>query len=132
MIGIDNPEVEKSAENPSAGYFWLNDKAIATSGNYRKFYIKDGKRFAHTISPKTGYPVEHNLLSATVFATDCTTADAYATAFMVMGKEKALQILAKSPELDAFLIYDDNGKTKTYSTENVKAWKVKINEAGIK
>ena len=127
MIGIDNPELDKNATTPSAGYFWLNDKSIATSGNYRKFYMKEGKRYAHTISPKTGYPVTHNLLSVTVFAADCTTADAYATAFMVMGKEKALNILTTSPDLDAYLIYDDNGVTKTYLTAKAKAWMVRSN-----
>ena len=125
MIGVDNPNTEEASDKPSVGYFWLNDKSIATSGNYRKFYIKDGKRFAHTINPKTGYPVEHNLLSATVFANNCTTADAYATAFMVMGKEKALKVLDNNPKLDAFLVFDEQGVTKTYITSNAKTWMVK-------
>jgi len=123
-IGIDNPEIEKNPNQRSVGSFWLNNKSIATSGNYRKFYEKNGKRYAHTINPKTGYPVEHNLLSASVFANDCTTADAYATAFMVMGKDKALEILKANPQLDAFLVYDENGMTKTFLTDNAKAWMV--------
>ncbi|MGB0523245.1 MAG: FAD:protein FMN transferase [Flammeovirgaceae bacterium] len=88
-----------------------------------KFYIKDGKRFAHTIDPTTGYPVEHSLLSASVFANDCTTADAFATAFMVMGKEKAIELLNAYPDLDAFLVYDEGGETKTYLTAGAKKWK---------
>ena len=85
----------------------VTDKAMATSGNYRRYYYKGGKRYAHTIDPKTGYPVQHNILSATVLADDCTTADAYATAFMVMGLEGAQKILERHPELMAYLIYDD-------------------------
>lgn len=126
MIGVDNPETDKASKEPSVGYFWLNNRSIATSGNYRKFYMKDGKRFAHTINPQTGYPVEHNLLSATVFAHDCTTADAYATAFMVLGLEEAQKILDADSSLDAFLVYDDQGVTKTYLTDRAKAWKVKM------
>jgi thiamine biosynthesis lipoprotein len=82
---------------------------MATSGNYRKFYYKDGKRYAHTIDPRIGTPVQHNILSATVIAKDCTTADAYATAFMVMGLEKAKAFCEKHPELDAYFICDGEG-----------------------
>ena len=82
-------------------------KAMATSGNYRNYYYKGGKRYAHTIDPKTGYPVQHNILSATVLAPDCATADAYATSFMVMGLDGAKEILERHPELMAYLIYND-------------------------
>ena len=85
----------------------VTDKAMATSGNYRNFYYKNGRRYAHTIDPKTGYPVQHSLLSATVLATTCTVADAYATSFMVMGLERAKTVLERHPELMAYLIYDD-------------------------
>ena len=85
----------------------VTDKAMATSGNYRNFYYKNGRRYAHTIDPKTGYPVQHSLLSATVLANSCTVADAYATSFMVMGRERAQQLLERHPELMAYLIYDD-------------------------
>ena len=84
----------------------VTDKAMATSGNYRNFYYKDGRRYAHTIDPKTGYPVQHSLLSATVLASSCTVADAYATSFMVMGLDRAQQLLERHPELMAYLIYD--------------------------
>jgi len=84
----------------------VTDKAMATSGNYRNFYYKDGKRYAHTIDPKTGYPVQHNILSATVLANSCAVADAYATSFMVMGLEKTKKLLERHPELMVYLIYD--------------------------
>ncbi len=84
----------------------VTDKAMATSGNYRNFYYKDGKRYAHTIDPKTGHPVQHNILSATVLANSCALADAYATSFMVLGLEKTKQLLKRHPELMVYLIYD--------------------------
>ena len=83
----------------------ITDIAMATSGNYRKFYYKDGQKYAHTIDPKTGYPVQHSLLSATVLAKDCATADAYATSFMVLGVERAKAVLEKHPELMAYFIF---------------------------
>lgn len=86
----------------------VTDKAMATSGNYRNFYYKDGKKYAHTIDPKTGYPVQHNILSATVLAKECATADAYATAFMVMGLDKARKVLDRHQELMAYFIYSDS------------------------
>lgn len=85
----------------------VTDIAMATSGNYRRFYYKDGKKFAHTIVPATGYPVQHNILSATVLAKTCATADAYATSFMVMGLDGARKVLERHPELMAYFIYDD-------------------------
>lgn len=85
--------------------------AIATSGNYRNFYIKDGKRYSHTIDPRTGYPAEQSILSATIVADDCMTADAYATAFMAMGVDTAKKIAASLPEIEYFIIYaDEEGK----------------------
>lgn len=93
----------------------VTDKAMATSGNYRNFYYKDGKKYAHTINPGTGYPVEHSLLSATVLTENCATADAYATAFMVMGLDKAKKVLERHPELKVYLIYaDEEGEIKIF------------------
>ena len=86
----------------------VTDMGMATSGNYRNFYYKGGKKFAHTIDPKTGYPVQHSILSATVLAKSCAMADAYATAFMVMGMEKAQKVLERHPELMAYFIYSDS------------------------
>jgi thiamine biosynthesis lipoprotein len=85
----------------------LSDCSMATSGNYRNFYYKDGKKYAHTIDPHTGYPVQHSLLSATVLAPNCATADAYATSFMVMGLDKARELLSRHTELMAYFIYTD-------------------------
>lgn len=85
----------------------VTNKAMATSGNYRNFYYKNGKKYAHTIDPGTGMPVQHNILSATVLADNCATADAYATAFMVMGLDKAKRILDRHTELMAYFIYSD-------------------------
>ena len=83
----------------------VTDLSMATSGNYRNFYVRGNKKYAHTIDPKTGYPVQHSLLSATVLANSCAMADAYATSFMVLGVEKAKKVLEKHPELMAYFIY---------------------------
>jgi thiamine biosynthesis lipoprotein len=97
------------------------DMAMATSGNYRNFYYKGGKKYAHTIDPKTGYPVQHSLLSATVLAKDCATADAYATSFMVLGIEKSRKILERHPELMAYFIYaDKDGKNAVWYTPSLE------------
>ena len=99
----------------------VTDKAMATSGNYRNFYYKGGKKYAHTIDPKTGYPVQHSLLSATVIARDCATADAYATSFMVMGLEKAKKFLEQHPELMAYFIYsDEKGENAVWFSPSLK------------
>ena len=82
----------------------VTDKAMATSGNYRNFYYKNGRKYAHTIDPATGYPVQHTILSSTVIADDCATADAYATAFIVMWLDKAKAVLSRHPELMAYFI----------------------------
>jgi thiamine biosynthesis lipoprotein len=97
---------------------------LATSGNYRKFYVENGQKYSHIIHPNTGYPAKHNLLSATVIADDCMTADAYATAFMVMGLEKSKQFLSKNKalNLEVHFIYDENGVWKTYTSETLKEW----------
>lgn len=94
---------------------------MATSGNYRNFYFKDGKKYAHTINPHTGYPVQHSILSATVIAPDCAIADAYATSFMVMGLDGTKEILKQRPELQAYIIYsDEKGENEIYMTEGIK------------
>ena len=99
----------------------VTDKAMATSGNYRNFYYKNGRKYAHTIDPSTGYPVQHNILSSTVIADDCATADAYATAFMVMGLEKAKTILSRHPELMAyFILASDDGTNKVWFSPSMK------------
>ena len=95
----------------------ITDHAMATSGNYRNFYYQGGRKYAHTIDPRTGYPVQHSLLSATVLAENCATADAYATSFMVLGVEGAKAVLARHPELMAYLIYtDEKGQLTTWAS----------------
>lgn len=99
----------------------VTDKAMATSGNYRNFYYQGGKKFAHTIDPKTGYPVQHSILSATVITKSCAVADAYATSFMVMGLEKAQKVLERHPELMAYFIYsDDDGDMAVWFSPSLK------------
>lgn len=121
-IGVTKP-VDDSLNNQQEIQTILNitNKAMATSGNYRKYYYKNGKKYAHTIDPKTGYPVQHNILSSTVFADNCATADAYATAFMVTGLDGAKKILAKHPELMAYFIYaDQNGKNAVWYSPKLR------------
>ena len=121
-IGINKPTDDSTNTSQEIqDVLDITDIAMATSGNYRNFYYKNGKKYAHTIDPKTGYPVQHNILSATVLAKNCATADAYATSFMVMGMEGAKQILKKHPDLCAYLIYaDENGQNKIWYSPSLK------------
>lgn len=115
-IGIDKPTTAEEGKRPLQTIVPLSGKAMATSGSYRKFIERDGKKFSHAIDPHTGYPVTHQLLSVSVIADDCTTADAYATAFLVLGLEKALP-LAQRERLPLYAIYADaDGQLHTYST----------------
>ena len=121
LIGLDKP----SDGNITPGLYRqadikLVDKALATSGNYRKFFIEDGMKYSHTIDPKTGYPVRHQLLSATIITNDCMTADALATACMVLGLEKAREMIQKIDGLEAYLVYsDEEGDFKTWFTDGM-------------
>ena len=121
-IGVTKPSDNKTDMNQEVETILnVTDKAMATSGNYRNFYYKGGKKYAHTIDPKTGYPVQHSLLSATVLAKNCATADAYATSFMVMGVEKAEALLEKHPVLMAYFIYaGPKGELKTWYSPSMK------------
>ena len=121
-IGINKPIEDSLSQNQELQTILaLTNAGLATSGNYRNFYYKDGKKYAHTIDPRIGYPVQHNILSATVVAKDCATADAYATSFMVLGLDSAKAICERHPELDAFFIYaTPEGKTDTYFTEGMR------------
>lgn len=123
-IGLDKPVEDSLGIEGKEGYqcvMALTDCAVATSGNYRNFYYKDGQRYAHTINPHTGHPVEHSLLSATVIAPKCYEADAYATAFMVGGVEKAKEILSKDKDLRAYLIYSTpSGETEVWMSDGIK------------
>lgn len=121
-IGITKPiDDMMAATQETQQILSLNNEALATSGNYRNFRIVDGKKYAHTINPHTGYPADHNLLSATVIAKDCMTADGYATAFMVMGLEKTKLFLENHPELIVYLIYsNEQGENQVYYTPSLE------------
>lgn len=121
-IGINKPVDDSLSINQELQTVLnVTGVGIATSGNYRNFYYKDGKKYAHTIDPRTGYPVQHNILSATVIAKDCMSADAYATAFMVMGLEEAERFADAHPDIDACFIYtDEKGELQTYYTKGMK------------
>ena len=126
-IGINKPvEDSLSVNQELQTILEVSGVGMATSGNYRKFYYKDGKRYAHTIDPRIGTPVQHNILSATVIAKDCTTADAYATAFMVMGLEEAKAFCEAHPELHAYFICDGEGDSyEIFATPGMEKWMVK-------
>jgi len=118
-IGINKPD-----ENDILGSTGLQakvkltDHGLATSGNYRNFYVEDGKKYAHTIDPKTGYPVQHSILSSTVVANDCMTADAFATAFMVLGLDSSIEITRNETEIEVFFIYaDEQGNNQVYMSD---------------
>ena len=116
-VGIEKPKDNASYGEGLQAIVKLENKAMATSGNYRKFYEENGIKYSHTIDPKTGYPVQHSLLSVSVLADDCATADAYATAFMVLGLEKSKTLLSELRHPDAYFIYsDEHGNLKTFFT----------------
>ena len=109
-IGVDNPVDGNNTPGADLRGIWSSEGracGIVTSGNYRKFYIKDGRKYSHTIDPRTGYPVEHDLLSATVVAPTAAEADALATACMVMGTEKAREFVLAHDGIEAYLISAD-------------------------
>lgn len=119
-IGVNKP-VDGAGSAALQNVLAVGNLALATSGNYRNFYYKDGKKYAHTIDPRTGRPVQHSLLSASVIAPDCATADAYATAFMVVGMEQAQKILENHPKLMAYFIYAGaDGGYKVWCSQGVK------------
>ena len=123
-IGIDRPEDNNNnpGENLQA-IIGLRNRSLATSGNYRKFYVEDGIKYSHTIDPKTGYPARNQLLSATILADDCATADGVATACMVMGKDKTIEFLEQHAEFEGFLIYsDDSGNFRTWASKSLKKY----------
>lgn len=119
-VGINRPE-ELGRADDLYSIVALDNKGMATSGNYRNYYESGGIKISHTINPATGRPVNHNLLSATVLADDCMTADAYATALMVMGTDKAIELQKNQNLFEIFLIYSDStGQLKSYASEGIK------------
>ena len=119
-IGIDDPLVEKT-ERKILAILEVNDLSLATSGNYRNYYEKDGKTYAHIIDPRTGYNRQHNLLSASVFTPDCMSADAYATGFMVMGLDDARNLVEQTDQMEAVLVYQENSVVKTYVSPGLQS-----------
>ena len=120
-IGIEKPIDNKTELNPLKAVVKLENLAVATSGNYRRFIIEDGVKYAHHIDPKTGYPTKNNLLSASVFSKQCISSDANATGILVMGLEKAKLFLQHHKELQAYLIYsDEKGNYQIYETPGIK------------
>lgn len=117
VVGIEKPANNKYSSQQVDVKINLDNMAVVTSGNYRKYYENDGVKYSHTINPFTGFPVSHTLLSVSVLAPKAWEADAMATAFMVMGLEKSLKFLEHNPSYEAYFIYDQNGEYKTYSTE---------------
>jgi thiamine biosynthesis lipoprotein len=115
-VGIDKPQQKPDPSDRFQVVLELENKSLATSGNYRNFYIKDGQIYSHTIDPIKGYPVNHTLLSATVVANSCMLSDAYATAFMVMGVDSVKSFLKQNKDLDAFLVYGQNQLWKTWAS----------------
>lgn len=124
IIGVDRPvDTNLIPGQDVQVVLALTNKALATSGNYRQFYLKDGKKISHTINPQTGYPVSHTLLSVTVIADDAMTADAYATAFLVAGIDGALDLLDVIDEpVDVLFICDENGEFKVHYTEGFEEY----------
>ncbi|MHB9141349.1 MAG: FAD:protein FMN transferase [Paludibacter sp.] len=124
QIGIDKPiDDSTNTKNEIQTILSITDRSLTTSGNYRKFYYLNGKKYAHEIDPRNGYPVVHQLLSATVVAPTCIQADAYATAFMVLGIDSSLQICKSIPGMDCYLIYvDDKGKNQVIYTDGFKKY----------
>ena len=119
QIAIDNP-LQKEDERTYIARMGLKDKAMATSGNYRKFRIDEdtGERYVHIINPKTGYPQKSRVLSVSVIATTCMEADAYATAFMIMEPEDIKTLLNRLPGVEAYIIgADENGDLTAYSVK---------------
>lgn len=118
-IGILDPQSDY-VEQKFKARAMIRNKAFSTSGNYFNYREVDGQRYSHTIDPVSGFPVQRELLSATVFAEDCATADAWATAFMCMGHEKAIEALKGHPELSAFFIYSSDSGIRTYASESLQ------------
>lgn len=120
QIGILDPNSTRDKQFFKA-YASLANKAFTTSGSYFNYREVDGKKYSHTIDPKTGYPANRPLLSATVFATDCTTADAWATAFMSMGHERTIEVVKDHPELEVLLLFSANdGSIQSFVTDGIK------------
>lgn len=123
-VGIDRPVAGNNTPGSDLqATLKLKNRALATSGNYRKFFEKEGIKYGHHIDPATGYPAMQNILSATVMSRECITSDGWGTAFMVMGLEKSKKVLAKHPELEVYFVYSDSiGNYKIYASKGFSEW----------
>ena len=121
-IGVDKPIDDATAANRELQLVLaLREGALATSGNYRRFYVVDGKKYSHTINPRTGYPVQQDILGASVYAPTCMEADAYATAFMVLGTEESKKIVLDNPHIEACFIYQNKqGEREVWMSDRLK------------
>ena len=121
-IGVDSP-IENAVTRELENVIHISNKGLATSGNYRNFYTYKGKSFGHTLNPKTGFPVQHSLLSATVVSENATMADAYATLFMVLGVDESLKFIESHPgeNLEAYFLYaNEKGEIARRTTPGFK------------
>jgi FAD:protein FMN transferase len=123
-IGIDKPEDNNITPGKELqSIIKISDKAIATSGNYRKYYIENGVKYSHHVDPRTGYISRNTLLSISIIADECAMADGVATGCLVMGKDKTIEFLGIHPEFEAFMVYsDENGNFKTWTSERLKSF----------
>jgi len=120
-VGIEKPAPDADAPRVLKAVVGLTNMSVATSGNYRKYYVIDGHRYGHTLDPYTGYPIQHRLLSVSVLTKNTALADAYATAFMEMGYQKSRVFVESHPSLDAFFIWaDKDGRFRSYATAGFK------------
>lgn len=126
-LGIEDPTVT-SNEQKLLAIVRIKDLSLATSGNYRNYYKKDSKVYAHIIDPRTGYTAQHGLLSASVFSADCITADAYATAMMVLGMDGSKRLVEKEG-IEAILVYQKpDGSLSSYISPGILPF-VELNKA---
>ena len=123
-IGIDKPIDNNLTPGESLqAILKMSNKAISTSGNYRKFYVEDGIKYSHHIDPRTGYTTRNNLLSVSIITDECAIADGVATGCLVMGKEKAIEFIGMHPTLEAYMIYsDEQGNFKTWASEKLRRY----------
>lgn len=121
IVGIEKPAANWNSERTVQERLYLRDKGLVTSGSTRKYVERNGKRYSHCIDPKTGYPVEHNVLSATVIAENSVWADALASICMVMGLEKSLPIIENLEGVEAYYISSNNqGELEIFATEGFR------------
>ena len=122
-VGIDKPIDGNNVPGASIqAIVRISSKGLVTSGDYRKFYMKEGKKISHSINPKTGFPIEHNLLSATVVAENATFADAFATYLMVIGLDEAVKAVEAQEGVEALLVYNSNDTLKVWSSKGMNTF----------